>query len=118
MTGPLPRPGDTALLLLADMLDKADEEHEKRGEPTYDQTAFAHSCGTPACAIGHWMAAEGRQPPIPRAEDYARLMDVFEINVVDWAFLFGGRLPFWSGKRAARNIREFVRMRSAIKVME
>lgn len=45
------------LLELADILDRADAEHEARGEPGYDQERFAHSCGTAACALGHWAAA-------------------------------------------------------------
>lgn len=48
--------GNRNLMKLAAILDKADAEHRKKGEPTYKQEAVAHGCGTPACAIGHWMA--------------------------------------------------------------
>jgi hypothetical protein len=46
--------GNANLLKLADILDAADALHAERGEPSYDQTQFAHPCGTPACALGHW----------------------------------------------------------------
>lgn len=45
------------LLELADILERADDEHRARGEPTYRQAAWLHPCGTPACAGGHWAAA-------------------------------------------------------------
>lgn len=45
------------LLALADILDKADELHTARGEPTYLQGCYTHPCGTPACALGHWAVA-------------------------------------------------------------
>ncbi len=46
--------GAPRLLALADILDAADAAHVAKGEPVYRQTAFAHDCGTPACALGHW----------------------------------------------------------------
>jgi hypothetical protein len=117
MTKALPNPGDTALLLLADMLDKVDLNHFKAGEPTYDQTAYFHPCGTPACAIGHWLFAEGRKTPyrcnIPQ-EEYRRLADIFELkNGREWGDLFGG----WdrSAEQEAELIREFVKKRSKVK---
>jgi hypothetical protein len=43
---------------LAKILDTADAEHRKRGEPKYDQSRVEHiECGSPGCAIGHWAAA-------------------------------------------------------------
>lgn len=55
------RYGAKRLLELAKLLDGADALHEKRGEPTYSQTAIRHECGTPACAIGHWGAANPKR---------------------------------------------------------
>ncbi len=49
--------GAQNLLRLADILDAADAGHRARGEPAYRQSAYRHACGTPACAIGHWVAA-------------------------------------------------------------
>lgn len=49
--------GNERLLKLAAILDTADELHAAKGEPTYQQSAYLHPCGTPACAMGHWAAA-------------------------------------------------------------
>lgn len=49
--------GMSRLMELADILDEADEQHWARGEPLYDQGSWLHPCGTPACALGHWAAA-------------------------------------------------------------
>lgn len=46
---------------LATILDAADAEHKKKGEPTYNQNATVHPCGTPACAIGHWAVNNKRR---------------------------------------------------------
>jgi hypothetical protein len=48
--------GARRLLKLATILDTADALHRKRGEPTYNQEDYAHSCGSPACALGHYAA--------------------------------------------------------------
>lgn len=45
------------LLKLADILDAAHEAHQRKGGPGYNQMRYTHSCGTPACAFGHWAAA-------------------------------------------------------------
>lgn len=56
------------LLKLADILDVADALHRKRKEPTYNQERFAHpSCGTPACALGHY-ATHSRRWKLKRVE--------------------------------------------------
>ena len=47
--------GERRLLKLAGILDLADAQHRARKEPTYDQQQIHHDCGTPACAIGHWI---------------------------------------------------------------
>jgi hypothetical protein len=49
--------GMARLLQLAEMLDRADEEHKRKGEPGYDQERYRHGCGAPACGLGHWAAA-------------------------------------------------------------
>lgn len=49
------------LLKLADILDVADAEHRKRGEPMYSQSTFSHLCGSPACALGHWAATNQKR---------------------------------------------------------
>lgn len=117
MTGPLPRPGDTALLLLADMLDKADERHKARGEPSYRQDMFFHRCGTPACAVGHWLAAEGHTDCVGLiANNYMRLLNVFGLKSRAWAELFGSTAPNSSAQEAAARIRTFVKARSPVPV--
>lgn len=46
------------LLRLADILDAAHAEHIKHTPGMgYDQRNFLHTCGAPACALGHWAAA-------------------------------------------------------------
>lgn len=47
--------GERRLLKLAGILDEADAAHRAKKEPTYDQEQITHECGTPACAIGHWI---------------------------------------------------------------
>lgn len=47
--------GERRLLTLAWDLDTADEKHRSKKQPTYDQHQIKHNCGTPACAIGHWI---------------------------------------------------------------
>lgn len=47
--------GKRRLLTLADDLDVADAKHRAKKQPTYDQRQIKHDCGTPACAIGHWI---------------------------------------------------------------
>lgn len=53
--------GKERLLKLADILDVADAEHRSKKEPTYEQAASMHSCGTPACALGHWAVNNRRR---------------------------------------------------------
>lgn len=47
--------GERRLLKLAGILDVADAVHRANKEPTYDQQQIKHNCGTPGCAIGHWI---------------------------------------------------------------
>jgi hypothetical protein len=46
--------GNQRLLELARILDTADELHQVKGEPLYTQEFYMHTCGSPACALGHW----------------------------------------------------------------
>jgi hypothetical protein len=52
--------GADRLLQLADILDKAEPQNysvmNARMEG-YNQNKWTHSCGTPACALGHWAMA-------------------------------------------------------------
>lgn len=106
--------GNINLLLLADILEDADERHMAAGEPTYDQTTWTHDCGTPACAIGHWLAHEGRPVPRPREDDFPRLRALFAVDELQWARLFGYRTGYERTARGeARLIREFVSQRGA-----
>lgn len=114
------------LLKLADILDTADAEHRKRGEPTYDQGVFASSCGTPACALGHWAAAHRRRwyfedrwgisalirPVLIRTEEtgIAAAESEFQVSVREVLELFDtdGCGNARTAKQAARYIRRFV----------
>lgn len=120
MSGPLPRPGDISLLLLADILEHADERHEAAREPLYDQTTWDHPCGTPACAIGHWLAQEGRKHYRPTEYDLNhRLPALFELGSKQWAYLFGYPPGYpRTAKEAAERIRAFVAERLALTVGE
>ena len=106
--------GNRRLLKLADVLDTADAEHKRKGEPTYSQIYFNHSCGTPACALGHACAI----PAIRRAgmseRDYLRSVEVFCLSNGQWHELFDsfGCGEAKTAKQAARYIRAFVRRRS------
>jgi hypothetical protein len=55
-TNKLTKLGARRLLRLAKILDTADATHRKKGEPPYDQEAYKHPCGAPACAWGHYLA--------------------------------------------------------------
>lgn len=60
-TKPKMKLGWKRLLKLADILDVADAAHRANKEPRYDQRKLQHSCGTPACAIGHYISAHSRR---------------------------------------------------------
>jgi hypothetical protein len=53
--------GNRRLLRLRSILLKADALHRRRKEPGYAQSTFRHECGAPACALGHWAAANPRR---------------------------------------------------------
>jgi hypothetical protein len=117
--------GQARLLELADILDRADEEHRAKGEPGYSQRRFLHHCGTPSCALGHWAAAHperwtmmtgipGRWMPFNQIDPALTAgMHEFCITGGEWEELFegigcGGAK---TAKQAAAYIREFVKRR-------
>lgn len=106
--------GNRRLLKLADILDTADEEHIRKGEPTYSQHAFTHPCGSPACALGHWSAAKH----VARKRRNLPLMvvdavDEFALDFDDACEIFGplGCDYAQTAKDAAKYIRAFVKRR-------
>jgi hypothetical protein len=53
--------GERRLLTLAADLAVVDANYRAKKRPTYSQRTIKHDCGTPACAIGHWIRrARGR----------------------------------------------------------
>lgn len=115
--------GNARLLELAQILDTADERHRERGEPTYDQQAFTHQCGSPACSLGEWAAAnpeswrfsEGVPVGIEHGSRWIQCYIDFAIDENHYAELFGpfGCRNAQTSKDAAAYIRSFVARRSA-----
>ncbi len=123
--------GNQRLLQLADILDTADQRHLKSSEPPYCQSRYLHPCGTPACSLGHWAAANPDRweiVPAPEAGDIeiiykpdpesplhmaARLE--FSLSRMEEVSLFGltGCLDATSAKDAAAYIRAFVARRQS-----
>lgn len=121
--------GNRRLLKLAGILDKADAQHCKNKEPTYDQTALAHDCGTPACALGHYVYAHPRKfsranfikwgaTQYHRSDTGSGFEDIkieFALCVGEYYELFGTTGCNWAktAKQAAKYIRNFVKQRAA-----
>lgn len=121
--------GNARLLQLADILDIADEGHIERQEPTYRQNIFAHACGTPSCALGHWAATNtdrwhfGQRDEFPelylKSDPYLPLykaaQNEFCLSSGEEAQLFGcnGCRHATTAKQAAKYIREFVAKRQS-----
>lgn len=114
--------GNERLLQLAAILDVADAQHRQRKEPTYDQSVIAHDCGTPACAAGHWAAANPDRWSIKddctylkgsRLGPIAALCEEFALSHEEYGELFGtsGCGEANTAKRAANYIRRFVKRR-------
>jgi hypothetical protein len=62
--------GNRRLLKLADILSAIPKNAtNKRGEPAYTQDTWTHPCGSPACALGWWAAANPRrwEPATPHS---------------------------------------------------
>lgn len=102
--------GAKRLLKLAAILDKADALHKKKGEPTYNQWSTRHTCGTPACAGGHW----NHHMKVGRDVDMTNcftLNSTFDITDEDWRELFSdcGCGQSKTAKEAAKFIRAFVK---------
>ncbi len=113
--------GNERLLQLAEILDTADERHIRANEPTYDQDIFAHDCGTPACAAGHWMAAHpyswdlAEAATIDGRSAYWGLRLEFALDELDYNELFSsvGCGQAKTAKDAAAYIRAFVARRQS-----
>ena len=114
--------GNERLLKLAAILDVADAEHRKKKEPTYDQTEIVHPCGTPACAVGHWAAANPDRWQIRNECTYLKgsrlgpisaVCEEFVISDDEYRELFGmsGCGEAKTAKQAAKYIRRFVKRR-------
>ncbi len=115
------RYGANRLLKLALILDTADALHKKKGAPTYDQRVYVWNCGTPACALGHWVAANPKRfrfqfgsPVRNGREEYAGLGTApVEFGISDYEamelFDLCGCDNAQTAKEAARYIRAFVK---------
>lgn len=118
------------LLQLADILDQADEIHDQKHEPLYLQSFYRHSCGTPACALGHWAAAHPERwafvndvPWLIDVQPYQNSFHKIELRGHNAAAIEFGLKPWQSrllfgefgcgnarsSQEAAAYIREFVR---------
>lgn len=116
------------LLKLADILDVADAEHKRKGEPTYDQSELAHPCGSPACAVGHYIAhrrgwvlqIDGTATAKSSGEQLhgRHVLQDLDIAFDEYMELFGpsGCDNAGTAKKAARYIRKFVgrKLKSAV----
>jgi hypothetical protein len=118
------------LLDLAQLLVIADAKHRALGEPEYNQRVFAHPCGTPACALGHWADANPERWMKVPGNNWWRRIDLFQRNDgyfdgANWEFalnesecneLFsmGGCEGAQTAKEAADYIRGFVARRASI----
>ena len=106
--------GNRRLLVLAAILDTADAEHRRKGEPTYNQTYWYHYNESsepvgPACAGAHWeVSPQGR-----RVAREGVVTDPFAVNNEEWNELFSGTgcNNASTAKQAAKYIRGFVRRR-------
>ncbi len=112
------------LLRLASILDKADAEHKKRGEPRYLQKQFIHGCGAPACALGSYAAATRRRWTFtygcPQFKTEAE--SPFQDAAVEFGISLDESLELFDGdgcggaktaKQAAAYIRKFVKRHEA-----
>lgn len=116
---------------LACVLDVADDFHAMNGEEGYAQTRFVHPCGTPACALGHWVAHKYPKK-VNHLKDARQLgtiiVDICEkdFGIAQWAYstwlkLFGpdGCKGAKTSIQAAAYIREFVtEKRATMKLTE
>lgn len=111
--------GNKRLLKLASVLDTADAEHRKRGEPAYNQrdtTSYdeKRDCETPGCAWGHYRVI----PFVVRR--LGKMASLFESNTefaLNWEqhdelFASVGCKDAKTAKQAANYIRAFVKRRS------
>lgn len=118
--------GEQRLLQLADMVERS---------TTYDQVAYTHGCGTPACAMGHWATAHPEHwrfvagiPVRISWKDVNRLIigsaeaiqEEFGLTGSEAMELFGNRGCGDAGTdagKAAVYLRDFVRKRHAARMI-
>jgi hypothetical protein len=115
--------GARRLLKLAKILDTADALHKRRKEPTYNQFQMVHSCGTPACALGHYAAATKARFKIDRLSETVfykgnSLYHEAQVAIDEFGvsrgegyalFSFEGMGGAKTAKQAAKYIRSFVK---------
>lgn len=118
------RYGAKRLLKLADILAVADKTHKQAGKPGYDQGNYAHHCGAPACALGHYAVHTPQRFKLDSYfggvvdlngncvyDDSPQILKEFGIDEYESDNIFGG----WgcgdaqTGKEAAKFIRAFVK---------
>jgi hypothetical protein len=117
--------GNRRLLRLAAILDKVPTDQTlPDGQPIYDQKQYVHPCGSPACALGHWAAANPKRWEIdrsilvkkdsPLSSVVRSAMDEFNLSYLTVDDLFGsyGCGKAKTGPEAAAFIRNFVANRS------
>jgi hypothetical protein len=104
--------GAANLMLLADILEAEDVMHRATGQPTYNQAAHEHDCGTPACALSHWYAYKGTTW---LDADVDEVLAEFALTPAESLELFGirGCGNARTAQEAARYIRAFVTRRNA-----
>jgi hypothetical protein len=90
---------------LARILNTADAEHRENGEPTYSQLYHFHPCGTPACALGHYIEHARRAPTFlfDRVKEFGLSRE--ELYELFGAVGCGGAK---TAKQAAKYIRKFI----------
>ncbi len=96
--------GTVNLLLLADIIEAADALHREAGEPTYNQRAHMHDCGTPSCALAHWYAYKGQSWLDGQVDE---VLEEFEITPHESLLLFSG--DGCGGARNAHEAASFIR---------
>jgi hypothetical protein len=104
------RYGAKRLIKLAGILGRADALHKKRGEPGYAQERASHTCGTPACAGGHWNASINLSPDSIRKGSFYHDETFGLSSEREWFELFGstGCGDARTAREAASYIRGFV----------
>jgi hypothetical protein len=110
--------GNKRLLELADILMKAHRKYMRRKtkmDGGYNQLKITHECGSPACAMGHYIAAHPRKWSkfIVEVRGINIGMKEFSLEHGELNAIFGvdGCNRAHTAKDAAIYIREFVKQR-------